>query len=564
MPGFAKPTTTQTPDALLDYWLSRLTGAELRVALYAVRRTYGFGRDEDAIALDQFLHGITTRDGTVLDEGIGVSRRALLYAIKSLGEKGLLQKARQIDREGRDTTSTYRLSIVDERHPRPRAAYGLREVNTTQVPDEVFDYWLPRLSDAELKVLLYIVRRTLGFKKAADAIKPDQFLTGIETTGGVRLDDGCGLSEKHLYRAISGLKEKGLIAVERRVSARVGHLASVYTLIFENEAPALLRVVGDPDPRLRDYRDEVEPERPRSLPAQGAPWVSPDSTAATSSRVQKRRIAGAKRSGGGVQKGPVEGASASGWGRNEDRKGYASKVASQQADLSKDSQHTERQQTDDIESIGHASRLIVSDHERLASSEGKLTLPDEVVERRIIAVVTEFGDTASPRASATKAVRWFHASECGADDFVALIDEAAAVVRRYRPMKPIPYFFTTLDGLVRDTLAAQGNLIADEQPGDLPPITDTHPVWRAVLEEVRLTMTVENFNLWFASTQAVGQDGDVLRVLVPTPFAKEWLAHKLQGQVSGALARRGYAHLRVDYVVAPLDEPDARPSNRGP
>ncbi len=564
MPGFAKPTTTQTPDALLDYWLSRLTGAELRVALYAVRRTYGFGRDEDAIALDQFLHGITTRDGTVLDEGIGVSRRALLYAIKSLGEKGLLLKARQLDREGRDTTSTYRLSIVDERHPRPRAAQGLREVNTTQVPDEVFDYWLPRLSDAELKVLLYIVRRTLGFKKAADAIKPDQFLTGIETAGGVRLDDGCGLSEKHLYRAISGLKEKGLIAVERRVSARVGHLASVYTLVFENDAPALLRVVGDPDPRLRDYRDEGEPERPRSLPAQGAHRVSPDSTTATPSRVQKRRIAGAERSGRWVQKGPVEGASRSGWGRNEDGKGYASKVAPQQADLSKDRQQTERQQTDAIDSIGHASRSIVPDHERPASSEGETARPDEVVERRIIAVVAEFGDTASPRASVTKAVRWFHASACGADDFVALIDEAAAVVRRYRPTKPMPYFFTTLDGLVRDTLAAQGNLIADEQPGDLPPITDTHPVWRAVLEEVRLTMTVENFNLWFTSTQAVGQDGDVLRVQVPTPFAKEWLAHKLQGQVSGALARRGYAHLRVNYVVAPLDEPESRPSTGAP
>jgi len=564
MPGFAKPTTTQTPDALLDYWLSRLTGAELRVALYAVRRTYGFGRDEDAIALDQFLHGITTRDGTVLDEGIGVSRRALLYAIKSLGEKGLLQKARQLDREGRDTTSTYRVSIVDERHPRPRAAYGLREVNTTQVPDEVFDYWLPRLSDAELKVLLYIVRRTLGFKKAADAIKPDQFLTGIETAGGVRLDDGCGLSEKHLYRAISGLKEKGLIAVERRVSARVGHLASVYTLVFENDTPALLRVVGDPDPRLRDYRDEVKPDRPLSLPAPGAHWVSPDSTAATLSRVQKRRIAGAKRSGRGVQKGPVEGASGSGWGCNEDRKGYASKVASQQADLSKDSQHTERQQTDDIESIGHTSRSIVSDHERLASSEGKATLPDEVVERRIIAVVAEFGDTASPLASATKAVRWFHASECEANDFVALIDEAAAVVRRYRPMKPIPYFFTTLDGLVRETLSTQGNLIADEQPSDLPPITETHPVWRAVLEDVRLTLTVENFNLWFTTTQVVAQDGDVLRVMVPTPFAKDWLEHKLQGQITGALARHGYAHMRVEYVVALLDEPDARPSKRTP
>jgi len=152
MPGFSKPTTTQTPDALLDYWLTRLAGSELRVLLYAVRRTYGFKRDEDAIGLDQFLHGITTRDGAVLDEGIGISRRALLYAIKSLADKGLLLKGRHVDDGGRDTVSTYRLSIVDERHP--RAAQGVRAVNTTQVPDEIFDYWLSRLSDAELRACL--------------------------------------------------------------------------------------------------------------------------------------------------------------------------------------------------------------------------------------------------------------------------------------------------------------------------------------------------------------------------------------------------------------------------
>ena len=34
----------------------------------------------------------------------------------------------------------------------------------------LFDELLPYLSEAELKVLLYIVRRTFGFKKEADAI----------------------------------------------------------------------------------------------------------------------------------------------------------------------------------------------------------------------------------------------------------------------------------------------------------------------------------------------------------------------------------------------------------
>ena len=37
---------------------------------------------------------------------------------------------------------------------------------TTPVPDQLFDELLHRLSGAELKVLLYIVRRTFGFKKS--------------------------------------------------------------------------------------------------------------------------------------------------------------------------------------------------------------------------------------------------------------------------------------------------------------------------------------------------------------------------------------------------------------
>jgi hypothetical protein len=52
----------------------------------------------------------------------------------------------------------------------PARAPGFRRPTTTPVPDELFDEWLAVLSGAELKCLLYIVRRTLGFKKDADAI----------------------------------------------------------------------------------------------------------------------------------------------------------------------------------------------------------------------------------------------------------------------------------------------------------------------------------------------------------------------------------------------------------
>ena len=69
---------------------------------------------------------------------------------------------------------------------------GFSSPNYTQVPDEVFDVLAPDLSEAELRVLLYIVRRTFGFKKAADDISLKQLVDGIRTKDGVPLDRGAG------------------------------------------------------------------------------------------------------------------------------------------------------------------------------------------------------------------------------------------------------------------------------------------------------------------------------------------------------------------------------------
>lgn len=547
MPGFSKPTTTQTPDALLDYWLTRLAGSELRVLLYAVRRTYGFKRDEDAIGLDQFLHGITTRDGAVLDEGIGISRRALLYAIKNLADKGLLLKGRHVDDGGRDTVSTYRLSIVDERHP--RAAQGVRAVNTTQVPDEIFDYWLSRLSDAELRVLLYIVRRTLGFKKQADAIKPAQFLAGVRSRAGDQLDDGCGVSEKHLYRAINGLKQKGLIVVKRRVSERVGNLASLYTLVFENDLPGLLRPDADPDPRAHDYRSDEDETVKTFERNQAKEGCNEDGEG-----VQRGQGGVHHTSDMGVQAGQGEGATRTGRGRKQDTKGYASVVAPQQTDILKDSQQTEYQQTEsvdiDIESIALQSVVHHDESDQRAQvADGDLLDDTRRIDERILALVAEFGDTSSPRASVTKATRRWRASGLDAGRFVALIDEAADVVRAYRPAKPMAYFFTTLEDLGRLLLEARRARPAMDA-AEPSPSTETDEAWRAVLDDAREMLTAENYAMWFAQTRVIAREGDLRRVAVPTPLHKHWLDQKLRGRIRTSLDQHGFGQVTIDYVIA--------------
>jgi hypothetical protein len=113
---------------------------------------------------------------------------------------------------------------------------GFTAPHYTQVPDEVFDELLPVLSEAELKVLLYIIRRTFGFKKTADAISLRQMTAGIVTADGRRLDYGAGLSERSVIRGIQGLLTKGLILAERRASADRGDESTVYQLRMRSPA----------------------------------------------------------------------------------------------------------------------------------------------------------------------------------------------------------------------------------------------------------------------------------------------------------------------------------------
>src|SRR3954453_16367447 len=92
---------------------------------------------------------------------------------------------------------------------------GVTSPNTTQMPDQYLDELLPVLSGAELKVLLYITRRTFGFKKASDNIALSQMLSGIRTRDGRQLDAGVGLSKKTLLQALTSLEAMNIILRKR-------------------------------------------------------------------------------------------------------------------------------------------------------------------------------------------------------------------------------------------------------------------------------------------------------------------------------------------------------------
>lgn len=118
-------------------------------------------------------------------------------------------------------------------HPLPQKTYrfpGFISPFYTQVPDVVFDELLPILSGAELKVLMYIMRRTFGFKKNRDNISLSQMVNGIKTKDGQVLDSGTGLGKSSVTRSLTGLEKKNIITRKRRSNDKKGYEATTYGL----------------------------------------------------------------------------------------------------------------------------------------------------------------------------------------------------------------------------------------------------------------------------------------------------------------------------------------------
>ncbi|MGI8587714.1 MAG: hypothetical protein ACR2M0_08520 [Chloroflexia bacterium] len=152
---------------------------------------------------------------------------------------------------------------------------GFQPMSYTPVPDELFDYWLPRLSEAEMKVLLYIMRRTCGFRRDADDISLNQMTHGIVTREGNRLDCGAGLSESGAKKGIKGLTAKGLITRYRNQSPHRGYEPTTYRLVLRASPDSPDTPVASQRPgagvtiRLREGSRSAEGEGSRSAEGLG-------------------------------------------------------------------------------------------------------------------------------------------------------------------------------------------------------------------------------------------------------------------------------------------------------
>ena len=87
--------------------------------------------------------------------------------------------------------------------------------NSTQIPNVILDYLIPKIPKAESMCLLYICRRTYGFHKEEDRISFTQFINGIKSKDGKQLDYGSGLSRPSVNEALKNLIKSNVISMRR-------------------------------------------------------------------------------------------------------------------------------------------------------------------------------------------------------------------------------------------------------------------------------------------------------------------------------------------------------------
>jgi len=433
--------------------------------------------------------------------------------------------------------------MMDTAVPQGWTFGGVETLNGTQIPDAYFDEVMAPLGPSAFTVLMYVSRRTFGFKRHSDQISLDQICHGIVTTevrdadGTVikparQLDHGTGLAKSTVVRALDRLIAAGLIRKRHNVDPRRGQLANTYGIVFKDPAAASLASPSLPDTRTAPALEAVSPPVPqRDTPCRvltQAPVADVDTQQTVETTNSRRHTAISKRE---------------------------PRVTCLNPSL------------DSTDSIN--SRTVTSEDTATQTLAGQSVSP---VGERVARLSGEFGDDA-PQASRTRVLNMQGVARLDEAATLALLDEAAAITRsqavaitkrgRSGGVVRMPYLLATLRGLVEVAAGDAGAAALAWPPvpdspgvaavtgvGDPPATTAAEAVWRAVRGELRRDLTPENYARWVEATTAAGLDGDLLRVGVPDEAHRQWLEHKLRGCVERALGRAGHGGVRVVYDVA--------------
>jgi phage replication O-like protein O len=100
--------------------------------------------------------------------------------------------------------------------------------NYFQCPNDLVDYWMPLLKEAELKILLIIIRKTFGWHKIKDRISLSQ------------MEMISGLTRSNVCKAITELINKGIILKE--IEGVLGTEKVYYSLIIQEQNTGIVPI----------------------------------------------------------------------------------------------------------------------------------------------------------------------------------------------------------------------------------------------------------------------------------------------------------------------------------
>jgi len=374
--------------------------------------------------------------------------------------------------------------------------------STTATPDWLFDEVAPDLAKAPLKVLLYIVRRTSGFRKSADAISLNQFQHGIVTRDGRQLDKGCGVTNRTaLLGALDDLEARGIIAHQDAIHADGGNATTIYYLLGPGQGGG---AVSAPPPVRQDARGGVQLAHPP-----GVQLAHPQQTDVPTNRQIERLVP------------PTPVARIAGPQTDDE----AARVAG------------------DPTTPPQAQRRIDADYQALAGP--------------IAALVERLGDGAQPWASVSRAYGLMTRAGLDVPTFLALLAEAELLMRPSLPHieKPIAYLFRVVESLIQQGDPPQPPR-APTKPRISPPSPaspgpqQTADAWGQVRAALAEVLTPENYARWFAPTHQMHYNEGALTVAVPDAFHLRWLDERLRAKIE-ACAGRVLPGTRVLFVVEP-------------
>lgn len=144
--------------------------------------------------------------------------------------------------------------------------------NYTQTPNDLFDHWLPLLGEAELKVLLVIMRKTFGWHKVRDRISLTQ------------LSEKTGLLRETVIKAARSLAKKGVII--RKVVGKKGSQSTFYELVVQEDSNKSYQSVNpttDPDLVGLNPLGLTDPQKKASITKEKTTTQAASAAAAVSS-----------------------------------------------------------------------------------------------------------------------------------------------------------------------------------------------------------------------------------------------------------------------------------------